>query len=131
MGSAVEQLEYDITEYVNAEVAQEYDESIEAASERLAQAFDRLDTAVKSRLLAEPVGVPHAFVEEQEALLAIWQDQCALLEREYETLRLENEQIAEELAQTKREFNDLREITQVVAGRLDGTIHNIDKLLDA
>lgn len=125
MGSVAEQLDYEIFEEVTDDV------SIESASDRLAVAFDRLEAVISTRLLAAEGTVSRQFAEEQEALLGIWQEQCALLEREYEALKLENDRIAAQLNETQREFNDLREITQVVAGRLDGTINSIDKLLDA
>lgn len=106
------------------------DESgIETASMRLADAFDRLEDLVVGKLVRNSFG-GQVDTSEKDSIIAAWQEQAALLERDCLALKADNDLLNQLLVEVERDYNDLREITQAVAGRLDGTIHSIDKILE-
>lgn len=89
--------------------------SLDAAARRLQRALDRLESAVArgARLEGGDGPADAALVAEVEALRA----ECARLN--------------EALEEARREHQQLRRVTDQVAERLDGTIAEIDELLEA
>jgi chromosome segregation ATPase len=90
--------------------------SLDAAERRLGRALDRLEAAI----------VRGARLEAGDEALA-----DGALTREVEALRAECARLNHALEEARREHQQLRRVADQVAERLDGTIGEIDELLEA
>jgi hypothetical protein len=98
----------------------------ETAHQHLAEALKRLETAVARRLMRPPpapgTGDRHALEE-----LTAERDDLA---RNVEVLRSECDRLSAALSEVQRDHRNLREVTSHVAQRIDGSIAEIDRLLE-
>lgn len=99
---------------------------LEAAQRHLAQALERLEDALAVRLTQPP---PGADADYQRAFAAITAERNDLA-RDVRTLRSECDRLSAALSEMQREQDDLRAMTGQVARRIDGSIAEIDRLLE-
>jgi hypothetical protein len=99
---------------------------LEAAQQHLAQALKRLEDALTRRLAQPPPGTD-ADYQQAFAQLAAERDDLA---RDVGALRSECDRLSAALSEIQRERDSLREVTGHVARRIDGSIAEIDRLLE-
>lgn len=92
---------------------------LEAAQQHLAQALKRLEDALSRRLSQPPPGTD-----------ADYQRAFAQLAAERDELARECHRLSAALTEMQRENDSLREVTGQVARRIDGSIAEIDRLLE-
>ena len=92
---------------------------LEAAQQRLAQALRRLESALTQRVMQSAAGAPG---DDEGRLAAIVAERSML--------RAECDRLTAALNEVQREHHDLREVTGHVARRIDGSIAEIDRLLE-
>jgi SMC interacting uncharacterized protein involved in chromosome segregation len=96
---------------------------LETAQEHLVDALRRLESAVMRRLMrSEGPEVQQAFeqmVAEREGLA-----------RDVSALRSECDRLSAALSEMQRNHSSLRDVTSHVAQRIDGSIAEIDRLLE-
>ncbi len=96
---------------------------LETAQRHLSDALKRLEAAVARRLSAAPSAEYERAVEQLGA-------ERDTLARDVAVLRSECDRLSEALRETEEENRAIRETTDAVARRLDGSIHDIDRLLE-
>lgn len=92
---------------------------LEAAQEHLAKALKRLEDALTRRLSAPPPGSD-----------ADYERAFAQIVAERDELARECDRLNAALSEMQREHDRLREVTGQVSRRLDGSIAEIDRLLE-
>ena len=92
---------------------------LEAARKRLAEALTRLDNALTQRLAQGGAGGPED-----------WQRRLATVTQERDMLRNECDRLSAALSETQRDHRKLRDLTGHVARRIDGSIAEIDRMLE-
>lgn len=97
---------------------------LETAQRHLSDALKRLETALARRLSAAPLG------DEDRPFQAAGLERDALA-RDVAALRSECDRLNQALREAEEENRAIRETTDAVARRLDGSIHEIDKLLES
>lgn len=111
--------------------AQPQEITLDYATERLSHAFDRLEGLVFARLHNQPAEAASAVeYEDQQQLLAAWAEQYDALERNFETLRQDNETLAKLLDDSRQEVSLMQEVVQTVTHRLELSIHSIDQIIE-
>jgi hypothetical protein len=98
----------------------------ETAQQHLAEALRRLETAVARRLMRPPPAAGSGDRHALEELTAERDD----LARNVEVLRSECDRLSAALSEVQRDHRNLREVTGHVAQRIDGSIAEIDRLLE-
>ena len=98
----------------------------ETAQQHLAEALRRLETAVARRLMRPPAAAGSGDRHALEELTAERDD----LARNVEVLRSECDRLSAALSEVQRDHRNLREVTGHVAQRIDGSIAEIDRLLE-
>ena len=99
---------------------------LEAAQRHLAQALERLEDALALRLAQPPPGT-HA--DYQRAFAEITAERNDLA-RDVRALRSECDRLSAALSAMQRDNDELRAVTGQVARRIDGSIAEIDRLLE-
>lgn len=99
---------------------------LEAAKGRLIEALRRLEGALAERFAQPP---PGSAAEYQRALAQITAERDALA-RDVDVLRTECDRLSATLSETERDNHNLRDVTTHVAERLDGSIAELDRLLE-
>jgi predicted nucleic acid-binding Zn-ribbon protein len=99
---------------------------LEAAQQHLAEALRRLENALAHRLMQPGSGAP---AEYQRALAAITAERNDLA-RDVGMLRGECDRLSAALSEMQRDHRNLRDVTGHVAQRIDGSIAEIDRLLE-
>jgi ubiquinone biosynthesis protein UbiJ len=99
---------------------------LQAAQQHLAQALRRLDKALAHRLTQGGSAAPADY---QRALAAITAERNDLA-RDVDMLRNECDRLSAALSEMQRDHRNLRDVTGHVAGRIDGSIAEIDRLLE-
>lgn len=94
---------------------------LSAALERLEVALETLESAAEYRL-----SLPVAEADDEGASA----ESLAETEAALEALRAERDQLAVELAQVRADAAALEQVTDDVAGRLDGAIEGIKEVLE-
>jgi cell division protein FtsB len=98
----------------------------ETAQQHLAEALKRLETAVARRLMRPPPAPGTGDRRALEELTAERDD----LARNVDVLRSECERLSAALSEIQRDHRKLREVSSHVAQRIDGSIAEIDRLLE-
>jgi hypothetical protein len=96
---------------------------IETAQQHLARALKRLETAVARRLMRPPSAGATGYGQAAAGT-------TAEPARDVDLLRRECDRLSAALGEIQREHRNLREVTSHVAERLDGSIAEIDRLLE-
>jgi hypothetical protein len=99
----------------------------EKARQHLAEALKRLETAAARRLMRPPSA---AGPGDQRALERLTAERDGLA-RDVGMLRGECDRLSAALSEMQRDNRSLREVTGQVAQRIDGSIAEIDRLLEA
>ena len=99
---------------------------LEAAQRHLAQALERLEDALAARLAQPPHGVDADY---QRAFAEITAERNDLV-RDVRALRSECDRLSAALSEMQREQDALRAATCQIARRIDGSIAEIDRLLE-
>jgi uncharacterized membrane protein YccC len=99
---------------------------IETAQQHLADALKRLEGAVMRRMMRPP---PTAGPEIQQAFDQLMAERDGLA-RDVSMLRAECDRLSAALSEAERDQRSLREVTGRVAQKLDGSIAEIDRLLE-
>ena len=99
---------------------------LEAAQRHLTQALERLEDALALRLAQPPAGTPADY---QRAFAEITAERNDLA-RDIRALRSECDRLSAALGEMQRDNDDLRAATGQVARRIDGSIAEIDRLLE-
>jgi chromosome segregation ATPase len=99
---------------------------LEAAQRHLAQALERLEDALAVRLAQPP---PGADADYQRAFAEITAERNDLA-RDVRALRSECDRLSAALSEMQRDQDDLRAVTGKVVRRIDGSIDEIDRLLE-
>lgn len=99
---------------------------LEAAQQHLVQALKRLENALARRLTQLPSG---ADADVQRAFAEITAERNDLA-RDVGVLRSECDRLSAALSDMQRDHDSLREVTGQVARRIDGSIAEIDRLLE-
>lgn len=99
---------------------------LEAAKGRLIEALRRLEGALAARFAQPP---PGSAAENQRALARITAERDALA-RDLGVLRSECDRLSAALGETERDNHNLRDVTTHVAQRLNGSISELDRLLE-
>ena len=99
---------------------------LQAAQQHLTEALRRLEHALARRLMQPASGAP-AEVERAFAALTAERDDLA---RDVKMLRAECDRLSAALSDIQRDHRDLRDVTGHVARRIDGSIAEIDRLLE-
>jgi ubiquinone biosynthesis protein UbiJ len=99
---------------------------LQTAQQRLAQALRRLENALARRLTQNLSAAP---AEYQRALAAITAERDDLA-RDVGMLRSECDRLSAALSEMQRDHRNLRDLTGRVARRIDGSIAEIDRLLE-
>jgi predicted nucleic acid-binding Zn-ribbon protein len=99
---------------------------LEAAHQHLEAALARLETALTRRLAQPGPGGPEDYQRAIAALTAERND----LARDVSMLRSECDRLSAALSEIQRDHRNLREVTGHVAERIDGSIAEIDRLLE-
>lgn len=97
--------------------------SLDTAQRRLDDALERLQASLTRRLSGTSDG------DAESALRAATAERDALA-RDMAELRSECERLREALREAEAEKRSLREVTGTIAARLDGSISEIDRLLE-
>jgi hypothetical protein len=98
---------------------------LETAHQHLARALKRLETAVARRLMRPPSAAGTNYRQGLER--PIEGDDLA---RDLDLLRSECDELSTALSDIQRDHRNLREVTSQVAQRIDGSIAEIDRLLE-
>ena len=98
----------------------------ETAHQHLAEALRRLESAVARRLMRPP---PAAGTGDPQALQQLTAERDDLA-RDVAVLRSECDRLSAALSEVQRDHRNLREVTGHVARRIDGSIAEIDRLLE-
>ncbi|MGH6914398.1 MAG: hypothetical protein ACREH3_11915 [Geminicoccales bacterium] len=96
------------------------------AQQHLAEALRRLEAAVARRLMRPPSAAGSGDPQVLEQLTAERDD----LVRNVGMLRSECDRLSAALSDMQRDHRNLREVTSHVAQRIDGSIAEIDRLLE-
>jgi hypothetical protein len=96
------------------------------AQQHLAEALRRLESAVAKRLMRPP---PAAGAGGSQALQQLTAERDDLA-RDVAVLRSECDRLSAALSEVQRDHRNLREVTGDVAQRIDGSIAEIDRLLE-
>jgi chromosome segregation ATPase len=99
---------------------------LEAAQRHLTQALERLEDALALRLAQPPAGTSADY---QRAFAEITAERNDLA-RDVRTLRSECDRLSAARSEMQRDNDDLRAATGQVARRIDGSIAEIDRLLE-
>jgi predicted nucleic acid-binding Zn-ribbon protein len=99
---------------------------LEAAQQHLQAALARLENALARRLTPPLSGAPEDYERAFGALTAERND----LARDVGMLRSECDRLNAALSAIERDHRNLREVTGQVAQRIDGSIAEIDRLLE-
>ena len=99
---------------------------LEAAQQHLAEALRRLENALMRRLTEGGAGAPADYERRLAALTAERND----LARDVGMLRGECDRLSAALSDVQRDHRNLRDVTGHVARRIDGSIAEIDRLLE-
>jgi predicted nucleic acid-binding Zn-ribbon protein len=99
---------------------------LEAAQQHLQAALTRLENALARRLTPPLSGAPEDYERAFAALTAERND----LARDVGMLRSECDRLNAALSAIERDHRNLREVTGQVAQRIDGSIAEIDRLLE-
>jgi chromosome segregation ATPase len=99
---------------------------LEAAQEHLAQALERLEDALAVRLAQPPPGTDADY---QRAFAEITAERNDLA-RNVRALRSECDRLSASLSAMQRNNDELRAATGQAAQRIDGSIAEIDRLLE-
>jgi predicted nucleic acid-binding Zn-ribbon protein len=99
---------------------------LQAAQQHLAEALRRLENALAHRLTQAGAGAPADYDRALSALTAERND----LARDVEMLREECHRLSTALSEMQRDHRKLRDVTGHVARRIDGSIAEIDRLLE-
>jgi predicted nucleic acid-binding Zn-ribbon protein len=99
---------------------------LQAAQQHLAEALRRLEYALAHRLAQVGSGAPADYERRLAALTAERND----LARDVGMLRGECDRLSAALSETQRDHRNLRDVTAHVARRIDGSIAEIDRLLE-
>ena len=99
---------------------------LEAAQQHLANALRRLENALTHRLTQDGVGAPADYERRLAALTAERNE----LARDVGMLRGECDRLSAALSEIQRNHHNLRDVTGHVARRIDGSIAEIDRLLE-
>jgi predicted nucleic acid-binding Zn-ribbon protein len=99
---------------------------LEAAQQHLEAALTRLENALARRLTHPLSGAPEDLERAFAALTAERND----LARDVGMLRSECDRLSATLSAIQRDHRSLREVTGDVAQRIDGSIAEIDRLLE-
>jgi flagellar export protein FliJ len=100
---------------------------LETAQRRLDQAVRRLEAALARRM--GPPGDAAALAEYERVLAQLGGERDHLAS-DLEGLRGECDRLSIALSEAQRERQALRQVTEQVASRLDGSIAEIDRLLE-
>jgi flagellar export protein FliJ len=100
---------------------------LETAQRRLDQAVRRLEAALARRM--GPPGDAAALAEYERVLAQLGGERDHLA-GDLEVLRAECDRLSTALSEAQREGQTLRQVTEQVASRLDGSIAEIDRLLE-
>lgn len=112
--------------------------TLEAATQRLANAFTSLEAAV-DKIAARPKGsINVTELEKLKAdIAASWEPICAALEADVESLKQDNGHLKEENTRLSNEMNklqhdylDLQQLLDTASDRIDGTIRQLDLALE-
>jgi hypothetical protein len=96
---------------------------LETAQRHLSEALRRLEAAVMRRLATPPAGG-----DGEQQLDALLHERDGLA-RDVAMLRSECDRLAAALHEAEAEKRQIREITETVARRLDGSIDELDRML--
>jgi prefoldin subunit 5 len=99
---------------------------LQAAQQHLEAALTRLESALVRRLALPESGAPPDYGKRLAALTAE-RDELA---RDVGMLRNECDRLSAALSELQRDHRTLREVTGHVAQRIDGSITEIDRLLE-
>ena len=99
---------------------------LEAAQQHLAEALRRLENALARRLARPPSGSDAGYERAFAEITAERND----LARDVSVLRNECDRLSAVLSEMRRDNESLREVTGQVARRIDGSIAEIDRLLE-
>jgi len=99
---------------------------LEAAQQHLAEALRRLESALAHRLMQPGSDAPSDY---QRALAAITAERNDLA-RDVGMLRGECDRLSAALSEIQQDHRNLRDVTGHVARRIDGSIAEIDRLLE-
>jgi hypothetical protein len=99
---------------------------LEAAQRHLAQALERLEDALALRLAQPPPGTDADY---QRAFAELTAERNNLA-RDVRALRSECDRLSAALSDMQRDHDGLRAVTGQVARRVDGSIAEIDRLLE-
>ena len=92
---------------------------LEAAQQRLTEALRRLESALTRRMMQAASGAPGDF-----------ERRLATITAERSMLRAECDRLSAALNEIQRDHRNLRDVTGHVARRIDGSIAEIDRLLE-
>jgi predicted nucleic acid-binding Zn-ribbon protein len=99
---------------------------LETAQQRLAEALQRLEAALARRM----VQPSSAAATDYELALAAMTAERNDLARDVSILRSECDRLSAALSEIQRDHRSLRDVTSHVAQRIDGSIAEIDRLLE-
>lgn len=99
---------------------------LEVAQQHLAQALKRLENALERRLVRPP---SEADADYQGVFAEITAERDELT-RDVRVLRSECDRLSAALSEMQRDHANLREVSGQVARRIDGSIAEIDRLLE-
>lgn len=99
---------------------------LETAQQHLFDALRRLESALTRRLMRPP---PADGTDYQQAFDQIVAERDGLA-RDVSVLRSECDRLSATLSEVQRDHHSLREVTGHVAERIDGSIAEIDRLLE-
>jgi hypothetical protein len=99
---------------------------LETAQQRLTQSLKRLETAVARRLMRPPSAAGAGYGQGPQGTAEERPD----LARDVDLLRSECDRLTAALSEIQRDHRNLREVTGHVAQRIDGSIAEIDRLLE-
>ena len=99
---------------------------LQAAQQHLTEALKRLENALARRLTQPGSGAPADY---ERALAALTAERDALA-RDVGMLRGECDRLTAALSDMQRDHRNLRDVTGHVARRIDGSIGEIDRLLE-
>ena len=106
--------------------------TLDAAQKRLEDALRRVETALGQRpRVADASGGPQFDVSAVERELAQLGAERDALAGDVDALRRECDRLSEALDAVQRDNAELRQINEQVARRLDGTIDELQRLLEA
>jgi chromosome segregation ATPase len=92
---------------------------LKTAQQRLTEALRRLESALTQQMMKSASGAPGDYERRLAAIAA-----------ERNMLRAECDRLSAALSEVQQEHRNLREVTGHVAGRIDGSIAEIDRLLE-